>query len=149
MATTRLPTTLRPLHYDLVVRTDLHPDQLSFDGLVKIELDVLETTSMIVLNASPSLTLGAASVVSTSIEHEPEQHDAYRSYDTSLERVTFHFAKFLEAGRKVILHIGFSGKLRSTMNGLYYSTCIIDGKPVHYSATMFEASVELVSLVHF
>jgi aminopeptidase 2 len=138
MSTGRLPTTLRPLHYDLVVRTDLEPGKLCFDGFVKIELEVLETTSIVVLNAHPSLIIGTASVVSTAIEHEPEQYDAYRSYDASLERVTFHFAHFLEAKSKVIFRLGFSGKLGSAMDGLYYSTCILGGKPVHYSATMFE-----------
>jgi hypothetical protein len=135
----------------LVVRTDLDPDRLSFDGFVKIELEVLETTSMIVLNAASSLTLGAASVISTAIEHGPEQYDAYRSYDTSLERVTLHFVNFLEAGSTVILRIGFSGKLGTIMHGLYYSTCIIDDKPAHYSTTMFEVSTHtsLLLFSHF
>jgi aminopeptidase 2 len=146
MATTRLPTSLRPVHYDLVVRTDLDPDRLSFDGFVKIELEVLETTSMIVLNAASSLTLGAASVISTAIEHGPEQYDAYRSYDTSLERVTLHFTNFLEAGSTVILRLGFNAKLESVSNGLYYATSIISGKPVHYSMTMFEVGAYVSTL---
>jgi hypothetical protein len=137
----RLPTTLRPVHYDLVVRTDLHPAKLVFDGVVKIELVALETTSMVVLNAAASLTLGTAVVVSTAVEHTPEQYDVYRSYDTSLERVTLHFARALEVGSTVVLSVKFSGKLVSSMSGLYYSTYRdVDGEPVHYSATMFQVS---------
>jgi aminopeptidase 2 len=133
----RLPTTCKPIHYDLVVRTDLELDRPRFDGFVKITLKVLETTSTIVLSAAPSLTVGLASFVSTDIEHEAEQYDAYRSYDTSLERITFHFAHFLEAGSTIIFTLGFNGFLLPAMDGYYFSTCIIDGKPVHYSSTSF------------
>jgi aminopeptidase 2 len=142
----RLPTTCKPLHYDLVVRTDLELDRPCFDGFVKITLQVLETTSTIVLSAAPTLSVGLASVVSTAVEHEAKRYDAYRSYDTSLERITFHFLHHLEAGSTIIFTLGFSGELLAAMDGYYYSTCVIDAKPVHYSSTMFAVCFSLNSL---
>jgi aminopeptidase 2 len=53
----RLPTNVKPTHYDLVVRTDL--EGLTFQGVVKISLDVKEETSQIVLNTS-NMDLGQA-----------------------------------------------------------------------------------------
>jgi aminopeptidase 2 len=143
----RLPNALRPLHYDLVVRTNLDPENLSFDGVISIELDVLKTTSIVVMNAAPSLTIGPASVISTATEHGPEQHDVYRSYDTSLERVTLHFARALDSGSKIILRMRFNGKLAPAMDGYYYSTCILEGKAVHYSTTSFAVRPKIFWLI--
>jgi aminopeptidase 2 len=138
MAAPRLPTVVQPLHYDLLIRTDLAPSALSFSGLVKITLSVHETTSVVVLHSAPSLSLGQASVISTALEHEEEQRAVYTSYDSPLERVTLHFEKPLKKGEQVVLSIAFSAKLSKSMAGYYYSTVVLDGKPVHYSATMFE-----------
>jgi hypothetical protein len=137
MAAPRLPTVVQPLHYDLLIRTDLAPSALSFSGLVKITLRAHESTSVIVLNAAPSLNLGQASVISTAIDHSAEQRAVYTSHDTPLERVTLHFEKPLKAGEEYVLSIAFCSKL-SAKFGYSYSTVILEGKPVHYSSTLFE-----------
>ncbi|EEB98508.1 hypothetical protein MPER_01967, partial [Moniliophthora perniciosa FA553] len=59
----RLPTNVKPSHFDLTIHTDL--DKLTFEGFVKISLDVKEETDTIALNSN-GLQLGKAS----SWEHE-------------------------------------------------------------------------------
>jgi aminopeptidase 2 len=75
----RLPTSVKPLHYDVVVKTDL--EALKFEGLVKVRyvlstafraqrlippsLDVVEETSTITLNSS-ALELGKVYVAASS-----------------------------------------------------------------------------------
>ncbi len=49
LATTQLPRTVRPSHYDVAVTP--HADKLAFDGTVTIDVDVLQPTSSITLNA--------------------------------------------------------------------------------------------------
>ncbi|KAF6764896.1 hypothetical protein DFP72DRAFT_325105 [Ephemerocybe angulata] len=50
----RLPTNVKPFHYDLLMKTDL--EALTFQGVVKISFDVVQETSSITLNTS-NLTL--------------------------------------------------------------------------------------------
>ena len=49
-ATTQLPRSVRPAHYDIAVVP--HADSLAFNGHVAIALDVLEPTTSITLNAA-------------------------------------------------------------------------------------------------
>lgn len=46
----RLPTNVKPFHYDLLIKTDL--EALTFQGVVKINFDVVRETASITLNAS-------------------------------------------------------------------------------------------------
>ncbi|KAJ7025196.1 leucyl aminopeptidase [Mycena alexandri] len=61
----RLPTNIKPSHYDLAFWTDLK--SLEFGGLVAIDLDIVEETSAIVLNCSKTLKLGDASIHCTAL----------------------------------------------------------------------------------
>jgi aminopeptidase N len=141
MASPRLPTTVRPLGYDITLRTHLDSDRPTFEAVVRTTLDVQESTHLLVFNAGSSLFLGSASVISTNVPHLPAQQDVYRSYDTSTERVTLHFGQELGKGDQVVLTVHYTGVLSSTMRGYYYASTMIDGKPVKYSACMFAVRV--------
>src|SRR4051812_7982183 len=57
---TQLPRTAIPHHYAITVTP--HAEQLTFDGSVAIDLDVVRPTSSLVLNAA-DLTFSSASLV--------------------------------------------------------------------------------------
>ncbi|KAF5367551.1 hypothetical protein D9758_003664 [Tetrapyrgos nigripes] len=130
----RLPTNVKPVHYDLTIRTDL--DTSEFDGMVKIDLDVKEPTSKIVLN-SEGLKLGKAFVRSESLKDE--QAASEHSVNEKEKRVTFTFPTTFEAGSKIQLRVGFAGELTGSMVGYYRSSYEKDGKKKYYSLTQFEA----------
>lgn len=129
----RLPTNVRPTHYDLTIKTDL--EKLEFEGFAKISLDVLQETSSIVLNTA-DLELGKASIYSDALKIEQEQYE--ESVDTASERITYIFSTVLPAGSKAELKVGFSGKLTGSMTGYYKSMYEVDGKQKAYALTQFE-----------
>ncbi|KAF8232360.1 hypothetical protein L208DRAFT_1272750 [Tricholoma matsutake] len=131
----RLPTNVKPTHYDLAIRTDL--EKLTFNGFVKISLDVLQETSSITLNTS-DLELSTASIYSDVLKIEQPQSG--ESFDTVAERVIYSFPTVLPAGSKAELRIGFGGKLTGGMAGYYKSSWEHEGKTKFYALTQFEAA---------
>ncbi|EIN08063.1 hypothetical protein PUNSTDRAFT_126849 [Punctularia strigosozonata HHB-11173 SS5] len=129
----RLPTAVRPSHYDVTIRTDL--EKLTFDGFVKINLDVKAETSTLVFNSS-DLNLGNITLQSDALH--TAQTESSRSFEKEQERMHVHFATSLPAGSKAQLQIAFDGKLTGSMMGYYYSTYEQDGKTKYYALTQFE-----------
>ncbi|KAF5326661.1 hypothetical protein D9619_004256 [Psilocybe cf. subviscida] len=129
----RLPTNVKPTHYDLVVKTDL--EGLTFHGVVKISLDIKEETSQIVLNTS-NMDLGQATAYSSA--SESAQPATFVSFDDAQERTTYALAETLPAGSKAALEIKYSGKLTGSMTGYYVSAWEQEGKKKYYALTHFE-----------
>jgi hypothetical protein len=147
----RLPTDVRPSHYDVTIRTDL--EKLTFDGFVKIEcverwvspcmrnlnfscsLDVKKATSTIVFN---SCDLNLENITVRSDALQTSQTESSRSFEKEQERMHVHFATPLPAGSKAQLQIAFDGKLTGSMMGYYYSSFEQDGETKYYTLTQFE-----------
>ncbi|KAI0831781.1 leucyl aminopeptidase [Trametes gibbosa] len=129
----RLPTDVKPTHYDLTVWTDLENSR--FEGIVHIDLHINKETDTIVLNTA-NLELGQASLKSGSaLEHTTTP--SALEFDTTNERVTYTFAKSLAAGSSTRLSVSFKGKLTGDMLGYYRSTGGKDGE-LQYALTQFE-----------
>ncbi|KAE9406410.1 hypothetical protein BT96DRAFT_875684 [Gymnopus androsaceus JB14] len=131
----RLPTNVKPTHYDLIVQTDL--DQLKFSGTVTVNLDVKEETSKIVMNCT-RLKLGQATVQSTAFKSE--QLSSESSFDEKTKQVSFIFPTAFPAGSQAKLTIPFSAPLTGSMTGYYRSSFEEDGKTKYYTLTQFEAT---------
>ncbi|KAF9562157.1 leucyl aminopeptidase [Agrocybe pediades] len=129
----RLPTNVKPTHYDITVKTDL--EEHTFQGFVKVDLDVKSETSIIVLNTS-DLVLGDAFISYNA--SEPAKITAATSFDKTQERTTFQLPITLPAGSKAQIKIGFSGKLTGSMMGYYKASWEHEGKTKYYALTQFE-----------
>ncbi|ESK92997.1 leucyl aminopeptidase [Moniliophthora roreri MCA 2997] len=129
----RLPTNVKPSHYDLTIRTDL--DKLTFDGFVKISLDVKEETDTIVLNSN-GLQLGKAIIYSDALKKSEVEIE--QSYDDKEKRATFKFPTKFPAGSKAELQINYSGELKDNMVGYYRSSWEHEGETKYYALTQFE-----------
>ncbi|KAF5358359.1 hypothetical protein D9756_001847 [Leucocoprinus leucothites] len=128
----RLPTNVKPIHYDLTVKTDLQA--LKFEGLVRIDLDVKDPTSRIVLHCS-GLALGKASLFSDVFK--TEQQLAHPDLDKDSERIAYNLSETLPAGSKALLRISFKAELADSIRGYYKSSYEKDGKKKHYALTQF------------
>lgn len=131
----RLPTDLRPRHYDLTIRTDLEKE--NFSGFVKIEcankshlsrffesrvtsLDVLKATNVVTFNAATELNLGHSTLVVPSSAEELAPVET--KFDASTQRASLIFGEELPAGSKAILRINFEAVLTDSLTGYYKST---------------------------
>lgn len=109
--TTQLPRDVRPTHYDVEVVP--HADRMTFDGKVRINVDVLVPTRSITLNAvdmtfanvSLGRAQGKALVPKTSV-------------DVNAQTATFTFDQPLPVG-SYLLSIDYSGKIGTQANGLF------------------------------
>ncbi|KAH8983497.1 leucyl aminopeptidase [Lactarius akahatsu] len=114
----RLPTDVRPRHYDLTIRTDLEKE--IFTGFVKIDLDIVKATKVIIFNATAELLLGPATLALTpsSTHLAPTE----TKFDASTQRASLTFAEELPAGTNATLRLGFGSKLTDSLTGYYKST---------------------------
>ncbi|CCM03911.1 uncharacterized protein FIBRA_06062 [Fibroporia radiculosa] len=131
----RLPTTVRPTHYDLTIRTDLEKSR--FDGFVKVHLDILKDTSQLVFNTA-ELELSNPVLYSEALHME--QTPSTLSFDTIMERGFLSFTTPLPADSKAQLSLSFTGQLTGAMMGYYKSVGGEDGKDV-YALTQFEPTI--------
>ena len=143
----RLPTDVRPTHYDLTIRTDLEKEK--FAGFVKIEcarchhlyyipcslvasLEIVNATKVVTFNAVDELSLRQPTLVIASSNAELEPAGTKIELDT--QRTSLIFADELPAGTKATLRIGYEGRLTDSMTGYYKSTW----KKGTYALTQFE-----------
>lgn len=109
--TTQLPRNARPSHY--AVEITPHAEKMTFDGKVKIEVEVLEATSSITLQAA-NLTFGT----STLSAGKGKPLVAKVSTDADAQTATFTFNKPLKPG-KYVLATNYSGVINTQANGLF------------------------------
>lgn len=110
--TTQLPRTARPRHYALEITP--HADTMTFDGKVRIALDVLQPTDRIVLQAA-DLRFGR----STLTGGKPKAALVAKvATDADAQTASFVFAKPLAPG-SYVLSIDYSGVINTQANGLF------------------------------
>jgi puromycin-sensitive aminopeptidase len=128
----RLPRTVEPRRYALTLTPDL--PAASFSGEVDIEVDVLEPTSVVLLNAI-ELSIDDAWVTAGG-----ERLDATVELDEDTERATLTLPRALTAGEAVV-SLRFRGFLNDKLRGFYRSTFTDDaGVERVIATTQFEAT---------
>ncbi len=123
----QLPRNVRPLHYTIAAAPDAA--DLRFTGQARIDIEVLEATDAITLNAADlefaSVTLdgGGRARVST---------------DADAQTATFRFGNEIAPGRHR-LDIDYSGKINTQAAGLFALDYTSDQGPKRALFTQFEA----------
>ncbi|KAF2480971.1 peptidase family M1-domain-containing protein [Neohortaea acidophila] len=128
-----LPKNVKPLHYDLVLEPDL--EKFTFDGQVTIDLDVVEDTTSITLNAL-EVEIHESKITSGS---ETIHASGKPTYDEDGQTAKIDFAQKIPAGSKVKLHQKFTGSLNDKMAGFYRSKYKDEkGQEKYLATTQFE-----------
>jgi len=110
--TTQLPRTARPRHYALEITP--HADTMTFDGKVRIALDVLQPTDRILLQAA-DLRFGQSTLTGGKAKAALV---AKVATDADAQTASFVFAKPLAPG-SYVLSIDYSGVINTQANGLF------------------------------
>src|SRR4051812_24582067 len=123
----RLPTTVRPEHYDLAFVVDLAHER--FEGTETIRVQVAEPTSRVVLHAVDlqfrEVTIGAGGSAQT----------ATVTQDAAAQTAALTVATPLARGMAEI-HVRYTGTLNSQLRGFYISKT----KLRKYAVTQFEST---------
>ncbi|KAL1959712.1 hypothetical protein VTO42DRAFT_1298 [Malbranchea cinnamomea] len=108
-----LPANVKPLHYDLTLEPDF--DKFTYRGTVVIDLDVVEDTTSITLNAL-ELDIHSTTVTSNGVvvTDSPDL-----TLDSDKQTATVKFDKAIPAGSKAQLKQTFTGTLNDHMAGFY------------------------------
>lgn len=125
----RLPSSVRPKHYEILFEPDL--SAFSFWGREKIDIDIMQPISQIVMN-SAELSITSASVWTGSKEMR-----AIVRVDEKSERAVFELPERVNGS--VSLEIEFSGTLNDNLIGFYRSKYTKDGNEKYLATTQFEA----------
>ena len=133
----RLPSTVKPLNYDVTLDLDL--EELTFSGTVIIDLIVLEDTDSITLH---SLDLELPKV-SLKLKNQTPIKPVSIQTDKAEETVTFDFSRTLPAKSSALLIIDFEGELGKNTNGLYRAKYVGRDDKVKYGA-----ATQFLSLIH-
>ncbi len=128
-----LPKDVRPSKYTLTLQPDLKA--FTFTGSVAIDIEVLQPTDSIVLNAA-ELEIGSCRVESAAGEALPGS----TTLDEEAETVSFAFGSALPVG-PARLEIEFTGELNDRLRGFYRSRYTdTSGEERHLATTQFEAT---------
>ena len=123
----RLPRDVVPRRYDLTLEPDLAA--ATFAGTVAVEVDVVEPTSAVVLNAA-ELEIDEAAVELP----DGRRLAARTELDEKAERATLRLDEALPTGGAVV-HVRFRGILNDKLHGFYRSTFTDDQGTEHVLAT--------------
>jgi puromycin-sensitive aminopeptidase len=127
----RLPTSVRPHAYRLVLTPDLAA--ATFSGDVEIDVTVVEATSAITLNAT-ELEITFAELNDGNPDGGYALTPASIDLDPSEERATLVFPEAIATG-PATLHLAFSGILNDKLHGFYKSTYTDESGVDHVIAT--------------
>ena len=123
----RLPRTVVPNHYELMLTPDFKTD--TFTGEEVIHVSVTEATSQITLNAAE---IAFQKVV---VESQGQEQKAEVALDEKAEQATFKVAKRLSPGPAKI-RISYQGKLNGDLRGFYLG----NSNGQKYAGSQMEAS---------
>ncbi|HEX8308464.1 MAG TPA: M1 family metallopeptidase [Allosphingosinicella sp.] len=132
---TQLPTNVRPLQYTIAARPDA--DKLRFSGRADIDIQVLQATDSITLNAADldfkSVSLGGGGT-GAPLALNPRKIDV----DSDKQTATFRFARRIAPGQ-YRLTINYSGKIYTQAAGLFALDYESAGGKKRALFTQFEA----------
>lgn len=136
----RLDEAIKPLHYDLVIKTDLN--NRTFSGTARILIRVSKAVPSIILHTASPLVLQSAIVSRKYEANATSQIASSILVDQKTDHTEISFAGGVEAG-EVELGLRWEGKLEPSMRGYYpafYPSKTDSAVNSIYALTQFEAT---------
>lgn len=133
----RLPNNTIPLHYDIVLRTNIHRPEFEFFGDVKIRIQAIETTNNITLHYRGQ---NIVAVDLSNADGELIERPSWRLQE-DVDFLIIEPAAQLIKGKIYQVRISYNGILRDDNRGFYRSSYVDDRGRTHWLAsTQFEST---------
>lgn len=129
----RLLNTTEPLHYALELTTNIHRQDLTFNGVVRIQFRPREVTNNVRIN-SYLLTINSCSLFNANNVAIPL--NAYSSIDRFLDIFS---AAPLEANAIYTLQVSYAGSHRTPSEGFHSSYYVMNGANRYLASTQFQS----------
>ncbi|KAF4556752.1 ERAP1-like C-terminal domain-containing protein [Elsinoe fawcettii] len=115
-----LPSTVKPLNYNLSLYDLELGGEWSYQGTVKIDVEVRSETKEITLNTH-RLNIHSAEVQTEAGKTEGSIKTNNVTYDEKNQRATLHFDQAIPQSHKALITISYSGTMNNDMAGFYRS----------------------------
>lgn len=114
----RLPKSSKPLKYDIALTTNVHTGDRNFQGVVTIDIEIVEETNVITLHNN-----GLTPITTRLFDNNVDEIALSTSADPTR---SFFFItttqRTLQVGEKFTIEITYSGNLQTSMSGFYLSS---------------------------
>lgn len=134
----RLPNKTIPTHYDLYLDTNVHLGELGYSGNVKIRIEVLESTTEIVLHSTRSV------IEKLELRNSNQLAVSLKGYDFVADKqfLVIDTMEIMPAGSTYVLDIDFTNSLdRTDAAGFYRSSYVnAEGVTKYLGLTQFEST---------
>lgn len=142
LTNSRLPTNVYPFNYNLFITTFLPGYEwkadgrnLTFEGFVKVDLEIREPTDKIVLHADSFEIIGPQ--ITTDVVKNITRWD----FTPKFQLLNLYLNEVLQPGTVTQIALGFKGKLRSDMKGYYITDSrTATGETMMNAVTQLEAT---------
>lgn len=134
----RLPNNTIPLHYDVWLSSEIHVPNFDFNGIVTINVRVVEDSSDIVVN---SKQLNIINVDLLDSNRTVVQHGVNFQLHPDFEMLSIHPVRRLFANEEYHVRINYRGVMRTDNFGFYRAYYTDDnGNRIWYATTQFQAT---------
>ncbi|XP_048768229.2 aminopeptidase N-like [Ostrea edulis] len=141
MANYRLPTSLLPVHYTVILRPDFYSKNVSLfstPGYVKIVINCTENTNNITLHIN-KIIFDNSTVKVNHVDGNPVSVSMVTE-NKDLHFLIVHTSSMLMAGNMYTFEMNFTAALVDDLAGLYYSTFDRNGTTMYLAITQFQAT---------
>lgn len=132
----RLPNDSRPIRYDLYLKTGVHEENFDFNGIVTIQIEILEPTTIITLHKRQLTVQRVDHVDATGTVLNA---NLANNFEELREFLTITLPSQVNVGQQIFLKITYTGVLRTDNTGFYRASYNdTTGKRVWFATTQFE-----------
>lgn len=139
----RLPRSIKPVSYDVVLLPFLTSDNFTFNGEVAILINVIETCKNVTLHSTSLVINWSFSHIQKLDENDkPAENVSITSqyFVDEKQFVVLETGKDLEANSSYILRLQFVGSIKDNLQGFYKSSYSVGADTKWIASTQFQAT---------
>lgn len=139
----RLPRSIKPESYDVVLLPFLTTNNFTFTGEISIKISVIERCKNVTLHSASIIINWSFSRIQKLGDHGDLAENVSISNQYIVDEKQFlvlETEKYLEANSKYIVRLQFSGTIKDNLQGFYKSSYTVGDETKWIASTQFQAT---------